>query len=179
MSAVVNQGTAIEDSGIVLMARVQNISGTNITQGSVSGITYSVFDLVDGTAVVSGSSLTVSTVVFDTLQTPAIWTTDTTGYNFRHDAPATALPNGERTYRFEYKFTPTSGEVFWALFDINTIGVRTSRNGDDSHKQPRSQRPRGARVPKHQRGSRCRAPPQTRRHSATRRRRSGTGSYPD
>lgn len=125
MSATIIKGVAYEDGAVVLMARVANATGTNITQASVTGITYKVFDLLDNSQVATGT-LTVSAVVFDTLQTPTIWTADTTGYNFRVDPAKTTLPNGGTTYRFEYLVDPTSGEDFWIVFEVSTENVLTS-----------------------------------------------------
>ena len=126
MSAVVIKGVAFEDGAVVLMARVQNASAANITQASVTAITYAVYDVQQNTTVLASTSLTVSSVVFDTLQTPSIWTKDTTGYNFRHDPAKTTLPNGGKVYRFEYLIDPTSGEDFWIVFEVTTQAIRTS-----------------------------------------------------
>jgi len=126
MSATVIKGQAYEDGAVVLMARVQNSSGTNIAQAGVTGITYSVFDKSTGATVLASTSLTVSSVIFDALQTPSIWTADSTGYNFRHDPAKTTLPNGGRVYRFEYLIDPTSGEDFWVIFEVTTTAVSTS-----------------------------------------------------
>lgn len=118
MSADITTGVAWEDGALVLMARVQNASGTNITQSLTTGITYSVWEEGNTNAIVTSTALTVSAVVFNTLQTPAIWTTDSTGYNFRHDPAASTLPTGNRWYRFEYSFDPTSGEDFKQVFRV-------------------------------------------------------------
>lgn len=126
MSAELVRGTAWEDSAVVLMARIANASGSNITQASTTSITYSVWESGNSTAVVTSTSLTPSAVVFDTLQTPTIWTTDSTGYNFRHDPPASALPNGGKTYTFEYRFDPSSGEDFSVVFEVSTKDLRNS-----------------------------------------------------
>ena len=126
MAVRVIEGILFEDGGGTNLARVTNISGTNITQASLSSIYYSVFDMTTSQVVVAITQLTIANVVFDTLQTASIWTIDSTGYNFRHDFPASAIPEGDHEYRFEYKFTPGSGEIFWQPFKIITLPIYTS-----------------------------------------------------
>lgn len=120
------KGIAFEDGGAVNLARVTNYTGSNVTQASLTSIHYSVYDLTSSTLTVSSTSLTVSGVVYDTLQTSAIWTLDSTGYNFLHVLPASALPDGDHVYRVDYKFTPSSGEVFWQPFEITTLPIYVS-----------------------------------------------------
>lgn len=116
-----------EDTGLVCMARLVTDANVNVVQADISSIAYSVFDLVTRTAdVISGTSLTVSAVIFDTLQTDARWSTDSTGYNFRWTVPATAFPTGGRSYRVEFKFTPASGQVFFVSYEVDVSEIMTS-----------------------------------------------------
>lgn len=128
MSAGVIKGTVIEDGGATMLARVVGHSGAAITQASLTSISYKVFDL-DGTtpdtAILSGTA-TVSSVVFDTLQTDSRWSEDSTGFNFAHALAVTAFPSGDHRHRIEYLFTPASGAVFFVLFEVAAIDVRTS-----------------------------------------------------
>lgn len=127
MSATITKGVSFEDQGATLMARVVGNDAAAITQATISTITYTVIDRRDpSTKIVDASSLTVSAVVFDTLQTDDRWSTDETGYNFRHTVPASVLSGGEKRYRIEYKFTPSSGEVFFCVFEITTEAIYTS-----------------------------------------------------
>lgn len=128
------KGTIYENSGAVLMARATGNSGAAVTQASLSSITYKVFDASSTTpytAIASGT-LTIGSVIFDTLQTGAPWTADSTGYNFLWTAPASAFANlssglnpDQHTYRVEILFTPTSGEVFWAVFELTGLVIRS------------------------------------------------------
>lgn len=119
-------GEAFEDGGATLLARVQGWNAADIVQSDISSIQYAVTDRTSGAAVISPTALTVSDVVFNTLQTDARWSVDAEGYNFRHTIPATALPTGDHVFRVEYKFTPASGEVFFLVFDVTAIGIYMS-----------------------------------------------------
>lgn len=122
------KGYVVEDGGATFLARVNGNTGVAITQALLSSITVKVFDLDSTTPDTSiySATVSISSCVFDTLQTDAIWTEDTDGYNFKHAMPASAFPTGGHNYRIEYLFTPTSGEVFWVLFEVLAIGVITS-----------------------------------------------------
>ena len=74
-------------------------------QADVSTITYSIYPTDSTTAHTTATSLTVATVIFDTLQTDARWTKDITGYNWRHDVAATVLVDPTKDYQIEYKVT--------------------------------------------------------------------------
>jgi hypothetical protein len=117
-----------EGSGALFLSRVTIWDGSNAQQADISSITYATYDL-DGdtpeTAVGSGS-LTVANVVFDALQTDAVWTKDSTGYNFSHAIPAADLPNGGHRYRVVYVFTPASGEAFTEVGEIDVLEATPS-----------------------------------------------------
>lgn len=109
--------TAYEDTGPALMARVYGNAGTAITQASLSTIVLHVYNKADiGTPIASSVSVTIASTVFDTLQTDARWTEDSTGYNFRYDCPVTYLPSPGR-YIYEFVFTPSSGAAFIKVFE--------------------------------------------------------------
>jgi hypothetical protein len=126
MSAKIHALTVFEDSGFSLMARVQGSDAANVQQADISSIAYSVFDLSDTTTATATGTLTVASVVFDSLQTDARWTEDSTGYNFRWDVPASIGATGDKVYRIEIAFTPASGEVFHAVFEARTVGLYRS-----------------------------------------------------
>lgn len=122
----ITTATVWEDGGASLMARVLGNDAANITQASITSITCSVYDAQErGTAVVT-PAVVVADSVFDSLQTDARWTVDSTGYNFCHDCPATAFPDGDTVYRVIYKFTPASGEVFYKVWDVHSLEVEVS-----------------------------------------------------
>ena len=104
---------------------------TAINQATISTATYSVFLLDDDdpdsrTVVVGhdGASLTVSAIIFNTLQTDARWTVDSTGYNFRHTIDVSsndAFTIAGRNYLAEYRLVPASGQVIIVRFRLNCI----------------------------------------------------------
>ena len=134
MSAKINRATAFAGCGVTLMDRIQGNGGANITQASLTSISYEVqaYDSFDeaesasgGVAVTSGS-LTISSVVSDTLQTAAPWDSaaDSTGYNFRRDSPAADRPSGHKWHRYDFLFTPTSGAVFAVVWIVETQAMQ-------------------------------------------------------
>lgn len=115
-----------EDSTPTFLARLKVSSSgslTNLTQSLTSSITYSVYQR--GTSIGTGT-LTVSSVVFDTLQTGSLWTVDSTGYNFRTELANTLFPTGNKEYRVEFKFTLSGGAVQHLVFDVHANALRGS-----------------------------------------------------
>lgn len=110
MAAII-LGKAVQNSGVTLLARILGNAGTPVTQLSLSSIAYTVTDLTTNTAIGSGT-LTVSQVIFDTLQTDAVWTKDAVGYNFKAQLASTLFANGGDTYQVDVAFTPVSGQPF-------------------------------------------------------------------
>lgn len=115
-----------EDTSPALMARVTGNSAANITQASLSAINLYVYRKPALTTdLASGAALTISSVVFDTLQTDSRWTEDSTGYNFRYDL-ATTYTASPGNYRVEIKFTPSSGAAFFVVWEGEVKAVQAS-----------------------------------------------------
>ena len=103
-----------EDSGWWLLARC-NIDAVvaDFTQANVSTVTWKAFSVSDSTTATNTGTETVSSVVFDTLQTtPA--KPDATGYNLRIKFLATEFTSPGR-YRLEVLVTPVSAQPFWIV----------------------------------------------------------------
>jgi len=123
--------TVAKNGTATLLARVVGADGANIAQADISSITYAVWLLdeqdADSRTAVTGhgsTALVVADVVFNTLQTDAIWTKDSTGYNFAHTVPISvnqAFTIAGREYLVEYRLTPASGEVIVLRFRIAVI----------------------------------------------------------
>jgi len=117
-----------EDGGATMMARVTNDSAGNVVRSDVTSIAYNVFDLsstTPGTAV-SSDSLTVASVVYNSLQTGGLWSKDSTGYNFKDTRPASIFSEPNHRYQIEYIFNPASGEDFPVVFQVLTRPIWSS-----------------------------------------------------
>lgn len=126
-SAIVAEG-----ADLVFYRRIYtDVSGTQtaLTQALTSAITYKVFDSPTTTTASASGSLTVSSVIFDTLQTNSIWTTyvDSTGYNFRSVFARSLFPDGNKTYRVEVIVTLAggSGYQFPVDFELSTADIQS------------------------------------------------------
>jgi hypothetical protein len=119
------EAKTVAKSGVVLMGRILGADGSAVTQASLIAVSYKVTDLTTGDEGET-QSLTVSAVIFDTLQTGSGWNEDSTGFSFRAVIPASQFvftPNDSPTivphkYQVDVRFTPTSGEQFvvpWVL----------------------------------------------------------------
>ena len=119
----------IHGPGYVVIARVSALSGSYITQAGISTVKRHT-NTYNGTTWsndASGDSLTVSAVVFDTLQTTdddARWTADAVGYNFLDTVPASDFADGTTQVQVEYVFAPASGEVFKIGWTIDVTNAR-------------------------------------------------------
>lgn len=127
-----NVGIIWEDSGPTVLMRIVGQGGTNITQSDINTITYQVnnIDSADSTtATASSTGLTVSSVVYNTLQRDALWKNedgeyiDDEGYNFKHALPASAFPVPSKLYHVKYRFTPASGEAWNDVVPIKVLSV--------------------------------------------------------
>ena len=110
-----------EDGDATEMGRVF-VNGSAVTQAVLTSIKRKIF-LVSGstkTEIGSETTLTISAVIFDTLQTDGRWTADVTGYNFRDRIAGTSFASGDVTNRVEYKFTGTGSEIFYVVYEHPT-----------------------------------------------------------
>lgn len=125
MAAMVYKGVVFEDSGATLMARVMGASATAIQQADITSVTRNIYNRLSAT-LIGTTALTVSGVVFDTLQTDARWTKDGTGYNFRDSIAAASFASGSTVYRIEYVFVPAVGENFHVAFELTAESIMGS-----------------------------------------------------
>lgn len=126
-----------EDGSASVYARVVARDGTGssvagegkaLKQADLSSVTFRTYEESDpGTAINTGT-VTISSSIFDTLQTSTddpVWTGDY-GFNFRHDLAPANFPDGGKVYVVEYKFTTTGGAVAFAVFRGQAVGVHSS-----------------------------------------------------
>ena len=125
------QAVVFKNGSATLLARVVGADGSAITQATISAAEYSVYLIdeydPDSLTVVSGheaAELTVASVIFDTLQTDAIWDVDSTGYNFKHVLDVLtnqAFLVAGRDYLVVVTLTPTSGQDILVRFRCKVI----------------------------------------------------------
>lgn len=144
ITATTITGVGIIDSGVTLMARVRGHNGALITQASLTAITYTVRNLTLATTVTSAQSLTVSSVIFDSLQQgDTSWDVDSAaepgrdgswGYNFRATIPAshfgtfhvesiTPYRVTNHEFQIDVLFDPVTGEDFRQPFRFKALAT--------------------------------------------------------
>ncbi len=124
-------GTVFKGGSATCLARVVGHDAAAVTRTDISSIEYSIYlldaDDPDSRTVLSGHDAVAVdkiTTVFDSLQTDARWTRDTTGYNFRHTIDVTssaAFTLAGRDYLVEYRLTPYTGQVILVRFRLHCI----------------------------------------------------------
>ena len=125
------EGTVFKNGSAILLARVVGADGEAITRNTLAAIRYTVYLLDDHDPDQQtpqdghvGISLSVAEAVYDLVQTDAVWTRDSIGYNFKHvlDVSAhEAFPMAGRSYRIVYELSPTSGQVILLRFRVHAI----------------------------------------------------------
>jgi hypothetical protein len=125
-------GTVFKNGSATLLARVVGATGVVVNRADVVAVKYGIFLLderdADSQAAVAehtNVSLTVADVLFDTLQRDALWTRDTTGYNFKHVLDVSghqAFTIAGRAYRVVYELAPAGGgQVILVRFRVHAI----------------------------------------------------------
>ena len=104
-------------SGQTVAGLIQGHLGTNITQATISSISWTVYrqDTTGDTQTGTGT-LTVSAVVFDVPVANDPRYPLAGGFNFLALLPASAFQVGGLRHRIEVTFTPVSGEAFTQLW---------------------------------------------------------------
>ena len=111
---------ALANTAVYLMADVRWTDGTRITQATTDSVVCRSVDLDDTSTAISQPDITVSTSVFDSLQTDSRWTVNASGYNFGFILPGSAIPSARKTYLVTFDFVPTSGETVRHAWRITT-----------------------------------------------------------
>lgn len=119
------RATVWEDSGATCLGRFYGNDGDAITQATLTSITCKIFDLDSAIPTTATTqTVTIASAVSDTLRTDDDrWTVDTTGFNFEHTITDDNLATGDHRYRIEYVFTPTSGENFVAVYELQCRAI--------------------------------------------------------
>ncbi|MEQ8211966.1 MAG: hypothetical protein RH917_19365 [Lacipirellulaceae bacterium] len=121
-------GVVFREGSAVLLARIVDADDSPVTQISLASASYTIFQLdprsPNERTVVPGhdnASLTISVVLFDTLQTGPPWNVDATGYNFRHEIDITtdqAFAEAGAVYQVRYELTPVDGQPIVFRFQL-------------------------------------------------------------
>lgn len=117
--------TMWEDAGVTLMARVIGADATAVQIADISSIARNIYNHATGVALGTVAAPVVADTIFDTLQTDARWTADTTGYNFADviDDDKFVTPG---IYEVEYKLVPAAEADIMVLFLVTVKPVRAS-----------------------------------------------------
>ena len=113
------------------LARVVGPSGEPVAPADLSAASYSLYLLDDrepddrtGVTGHEQVALIVADVLRPALQTDALWTRDTLGYNFCHTLDVSAhaaFTIAGRRYLLEYRLVPAAGQVILLRFQIHVI----------------------------------------------------------
>ena len=122
-----------EDTTVTLLGRVV-VDASHTLQAAVqsdfSTIAYVVWS--DGAVVTASTSLTVSSVIYNSYQGVngrtlgnSIWSVDDTGFNFKTKIASTSFPTGSKTYVVEVTYTLASGDVFHGGYEVVTRDLQS------------------------------------------------------
>ena len=131
------QGTVLKGGTAIFLARLVNNSGSLITQSSLSSGVYTISRLdpndPDSETAATGhvaATLTIASVIFDTLQRDELWKNDEgqyldeLGYNFKHQPDVStnaAFAVAGTRYKINYRLTPSSGQVIVVAFEVGCL----------------------------------------------------------
>ncbi len=123
-------GAVFAGGSVVTLARLETADGQPITPSGIDSASYSIVEVdLCGTgdqAVVGHTDQAVPpmSVLFEAMQTGAIWDVDSTGYNFRHEIDVTsdsAFSIAGKTYVVRYRLTPVSGQPVIFQYSIRAV----------------------------------------------------------
>jgi hypothetical protein len=126
----------IEQTALPILARIYKlVAGTGktpITQSDLTSISRKIMRMNLNSGAFgnvsepdTGTSITVATAVYNSLQTDTAWWKDTIGYNFADVVPAAKFP-GLGAYSIVYTFTPSSPTVavFPFIIRCNVVSLQ-------------------------------------------------------
>lgn len=124
----VKTGTVNENSAATLLDQLQLAPEIYAIAGDIGSIVVTSFDTDSGeqvkTYTIDGDSDSppLSAVILDDLTTVG-WTRDKIGYNVRLPLDGSYWPEGDRVYRLEIKYIPTSGDPIYSLWELQATRV--------------------------------------------------------
>ena len=123
--AIKTQATIWQGADLVVMARIQDVAGVNITKASIASIVLRGYNknlAAPEVAVFSDLGIDVNVTVFDTLvTTDPLWpsSVDTIGYNFKYTI-AGANFNAATEWRLVFTITPATGTAMPLVAEATT-----------------------------------------------------------
>jgi hypothetical protein len=110
-----------------LLARLTNSDGNPLLQADVSAIAVSFRSYDDPSAQHQTDAPVVANVIFDTLQTDAVWKEDAEGYNFKYTPAAGKFDqNDQYPYLVEVVCTLAAGGFVTAIWKANQLEVAST-----------------------------------------------------
>ena len=125
MDCDITTGFVYEDSTFSLMSRFE-VNGSNGVQADCVSIQMKAWKTTDFDNTVLDAALTVSSVVFDALQTDGRWARDGTGYNFRYDVADTICTEAGALYLFEAVIETSGGSLPPMVWEVTCKETRSS-----------------------------------------------------
>ena len=125
MNMSVRKITAIEDTPVVLLARVFTSLGNPIQQTDIASIQVKSYDITSASpdTAILNETVEVASAVYDELQHDSRWVEDAMGYNLAVTLDGAAIPQGSRVYgvEVEVEVQPTEDSPLRMLWQITTI----------------------------------------------------------
>jgi hypothetical protein len=123
--------TIHKQGSATFLARIVGADGSPVVPAEIASANYSIYLLddqdPDRRTAVSGHehvNLTVTPIVFESLQTDRLWSRDATGYNFKHTPDVSAhaaFAVAGRRYLVEYRLLPAAGQTIIVRFRAYVI----------------------------------------------------------
>lgn len=119
--------TIFERDDWIALARLSAAAGTVLIQSDFDSLEVYLYDKKDTQTLLYAAGITISGVIFNSLQNDGYWDKDDVGYNFRHRLTAAALLadgvtlEGGHTYRVEYVFQTTMEGQVTAAYDVPVL----------------------------------------------------------
>ena len=124
-------GVAFKHGSATLLARVVGADGAPVTQADITSAQYTAYLLdpkdADAATPIAGHTdvaVSVSSLIYDTLQKDALWDVDEVGYNFKHVLDVSvyqAFFAAARDYRIVFELSPAAGQIILVRFRVHAI----------------------------------------------------------
>lgn len=121
---------SVVGNSVVVLSRVSDLAGADITRASLSSLTWKLTRLSDNVVTVTETSLTIATHVYDTLQTFTYPDGSTFQYNFTFTVNGSYLAVEDVNYLARFKFVDTLTQPFY-LDVLHTVVSPASEDAEN------------------------------------------------